>query len=117
MDPLFKGSTPMLILSVLVEKPMHGYAIAKEIEQRSADFLRFREGTLYPALHEMERKGWIAGRWEVTDGGRERKVYAITPLGLRELERQQHAWRRFSRALEAVIGRKSSEGGLETCTT
>lgn len=66
---LIKGNTPMLILSLLTEKPMHGYAIAKEIEQRTAELLRFREGTLYPTLHEMERKGWIQGRWQTTDGG------------------------------------------------
>ncbi len=117
MEPLFKGNLPMLILSLLAEEPRHGYAIARQIEQRTAEVLRFREGTLYPTLHEMERRGWIEGRWETTDGGRERKVYAITPRGLRELERQQHAWHRFRQAVEAVIGRKPSEGGLETCTT
>lgn len=119
-EQLVKGNTPMLILSLLAEKPMHGYAIAKEIERRTADLLRFREGTLYPTLHEMEQKGWIQGSWESTDGGRERKVYSITPQGLQELQRQQHAWQRFRNAIEAVIGRKPSqpaEGGIEPCTT
>lgn len=114
---LIKGNTPMLILSLLTEKPMHGYAIAKEIEQRTAELLRFRECTLYPTLHEMERKGWIQGSWQTTDGGRERKVYSITPLGLRELQRQQQVWQKFRNAVEAVIGRKPSEGGVEPCTT
>lgn len=119
-EQLVKGNTPMLILSLLAEKPMHGYAIAKEIERRTAELLRFREGTLYPTLHEMEQRGWIQGSWESTDGGRERKVYSITPQGLQELQRQQHAWQRFRNAIEAVIGRKSSqpaEGGIEPCTT
>ncbi len=119
-EQLVKGNTPMLILSLLAEKPMHGYAIAKEIERRTAELLRFREGTLYPTLHEMEQKGWVQGSWESTGGGRERKVYSITPQGLQELQRQQHAWQRFRNAIEAVIGRKSSqpaEGGIEPCTT
>jgi len=99
-EQMVKGNTPMLILSLLAEKPMHGYAIAKEIGQRTADLLRFREGTLYPTLHEMEQKGWIVGKWESTDGGRERKV--------------------FRKAIEAVMQRKSpqsAEGGIEPCTT
>jgi PadR family transcriptional regulator PadR len=119
-EQMLKGNTPMLILSLLAERPMHGYAIAKEIGQRTADLLRFREGTLYPTLHEMEQKGWIEGRWESTNGGRERKVYTITPQGLRELQRQQHAWQRFRNAIEAVMQRKSpqsTEGGVELCTT
>lgn len=120
MEQLVKGNTPMLILSLLAEKPMHGYAIAREIERRTADLLRFREGTLYPTLHEMEQKGWIQGSWESTDGGRERKVYSITPHGLQELQRQQIAWQRFRNAIEAVIGRgapQPAEGGKELCTT
>jgi PadR family transcriptional regulator PadR len=119
-EQMVKGNTPMLILSLLAEKPMHGYAIAKEIGHRTADLLRFREGTLYPTLHELEQKGWIVGKWESTDGGRERKVYSITQQGLRELQRQQHAWQRFCNAVEAVMQRKSpqsAEGGVELCTT
>jgi PadR family transcriptional regulator PadR len=119
-DQMVKGNTPMLILSLLAEKPMHGYAIAREIERRTAELLRFREGTLYPTLHEMEQLGWIEGRWESTDGGRERKVYTITQQGLRELQHQQQAWQRFRNAIEAVVGRKAAqpyEGGVEPCTT
>lgn len=120
IEQMVKGNTPLLILSLLAEQPMHGYAIAKEIEQRTAELLRFREGTLYPTLHEMEQKGWIQGRWESTDGGRERKVYSITAQGLRELEHRQLVWQKFRRAVEAVVGRKgteSLEGGIEPCTT
>src|SRR5215470_11166232 len=82
---LLKGNTPALVLAVLKDGPRHGYAIAREIERRSGNALKFKEGTLYPALHALEREGAITGQWEKVTGGRERKVYTITPAGLAEL--------------------------------
>src|SRR5205085_5364831 len=85
---LLKGNTPTLVLAVLNDAPLHGYGIAREIERRSGNALRFKEGTLYPALHALEREGMIAGSWNREAGGRERKVYQITPAGLAALERR-----------------------------
>src|SRR5919198_721815 len=71
---LLKGNTPTLVLAVLRDGPRHGYAIAREIERRSRDALKCKEGTLYPALHALEQQGLIAGEWREEKGGRQRKV-------------------------------------------
>ena len=100
---LLKGNTPTLILAVLKDGRSHGYAIAREIERRSQNALTFKEGTLYPALHALEREGAITGNWEKEAGGRERKVYAITPAGLTELARLTQTWNSFASAVHSVI--------------
>jgi PadR family transcriptional regulator, regulatory protein PadR len=101
---LLRGNTPTLVLAVLRDAPLHGYAIAREINRRSGSALRFKQGTLYPALHALERRGWIAGEWELDAGERPRKVYRITEAGRAELERKMQAWRQFSSAVDAIIG-------------
>ncbi len=100
---LLKGNTPTLALAVLRDAPRHGYGIAREIERRSGNALKFKEGTLYPALHALERDGLIAGTWEKEPGGRERKMYAITPDGLAALERRTQTWNAFANAVQQVI--------------
>jgi PadR family transcriptional regulator PadR len=107
---LLKGNTPTLVLAVLRDAPLHGYGIAREIERRSANALKFKEGTLYPALHALEREGLIVGDWSREGGGRERKVYQISPAGLAELERRTHTWTEFAAAIFHVIGGTSHEG-------
>ena len=101
---LLKGNTPTLVLAVLREAPLHGYAIAREIERRSGRSLRCKEGTLYPILHSLEREGLIGGEWQRENGARERKVYALTPAGLAALEERAQVWRRFADAVQRVIG-------------
>ena len=101
---LLKGNTPTLVLAVLNDGPMHGYGIAREIERRSNNALKFKEGTLYPALHTLERDEMITGEWRREPEGRERKVYHITPTGRAALVHKTHAWNRFSAAIEKVIG-------------
>jgi PadR family transcriptional regulator PadR len=100
---LLKGNTPTLVLAVLRERPLHGYAIAREIERRSDQALRCKEGTLYPALHALEREGLIEGEWR-EENGRERKVYLLTPAGHAALVNRTQLWARFSTAIERVIG-------------
>ncbi len=100
---LLKGSTPTLVLAVLKDASRHGYAVAREIEKRSGNTLQCKEGTLYPALHALERDGMIVGTWQKESGGRERKVYQITPAGLAELERRTHQWSTFAKAIHQVI--------------
>jgi PadR family transcriptional regulator PadR len=107
---LLKGNTPTLVLAVLKDGPRHGYAIAREIERRSGNALRFKEGTLYPALHALEREGLIAGEWQREAGGRDRKVYGITPGGLAALEQRARTWTEFATAIHRVIGGETHVG-------
>jgi PadR family transcriptional regulator PadR len=101
---LLKGNTPTLVMAVLRDGPLHGYAIAREIERRSGDALRCKEGTLYPALHALECDGFIAGEWERDRRGRQRKVYSLTPAGHGALQARTRAWQEFAEAVGRVIG-------------
>lgn len=101
---LLKGNTPTLVLAVLSDGPLHGYGIARDIERRSDNALRFKEGTLYPALHALEREGLVESEWQKEGNSRERKVYRITPAGLADLERRTRTWNTFSTAIERVLG-------------
>lgn len=103
---LLKGNTPTLILTVLADGPQHGYAIASEIQKRSGDVLKFKHGTLYPALHALELDGLIVGAWEHGGSDRPRRVYRISEAGSAELAKRLKAWREFSSAIESVIGGK-----------
>ena len=100
---LLKGNTPTLVLAVLRDGPLHGYAIAREIERRSGDVLRCKEGTLYPTLQGLEREGLITGEWHREPGARDRKVYTLTPAGLAALETRAQTWVRFSSAVHNVL--------------
>ena len=109
---LLKGNTPTLILAVLREGPLHGYAIAREIERRSGKGLSFKEGTLYPALHALEKQDWIAGEWSGGEGTRSRKTYRITPAGLAEMESRTQTWTRFADAVDRVL-KGEPDGGTD----
>ena len=100
---LLKGSTESLILSLLSRSPMHGYQIIKELRERSGEFFRLGEGTIYPALHKLEKEGLIRGEWQTTPGGRERKFYHITEKGRKALEEKVEMWRRFSAAVNMIL--------------
>jgi len=106
---LLRGNIPTLILAVVREAPLHGLAIAREINQRSNNALELKQGTLYPALHALERDGWISGEWEILEGERPRKVYTLTPAGIAELGRRMRAWSQFSAAMESVTRSKHRE--------
>ena len=101
---LLRGSTPTLVLAVLKDGAQHGYAIAREVNRRSNNVLKFKQGTLYPVLHALERDGLIAGKWEHKEGERPRKVYTITKSGRAELARRMRVWSKFSLAVNSVIG-------------
>jgi PadR family transcriptional regulator PadR len=101
---LLKGNTPALLLSVLASGPAHGYAIAREVERRSSDALRLREGSLYPALRALEAEGLVTSAWEPQPSGPARKVYSLSDAGRKELERRTRAWRAFVRAIDSVLG-------------
>jgi PadR family transcriptional regulator, regulatory protein PadR len=107
---LLKGNTPTLVLAVLKDGALHGYGIAREIERRSRNALKFKEGTLYPALHALEREGLITGEWQKESGGRERKVYTITPAGLAALDRRARTWTEFATAIHQVLQGEAQHG-------
>jgi PadR family transcriptional regulator PadR len=104
-----KGDIPVLILTVLGETPRHGYAIAREIERLSADALKLREGSLYPALRVLEQDGLIEGNWQIPGSGPARKVYAITNAGRSELAKRTAEWRQYARIMGALLGSAGEE--------
>lgn len=101
-----KGDLPVLILAVLTDSPCHGYGIARRIEQKSAQALQMKEGSLYPALRALEQEGLIAGEWEVQPSGPARKVYHITAEGSVQLTQKQQEWEQYARTMSAILGRK-----------
>ena len=100
---LLKGSSETLLLSLLKHQPMYGYQIIKELERRSQGYFRFKEGTLYPALHRLEVAGLARAKWERLPTGQERRYYHITDKGLRVLEEKIAEWQGFSTAVTLVM--------------
>jgi len=100
---LIKGSFDSLILCLIDQQPMYGYQIIKELEKRSQGYFRFKEGTLYPALHRLERAGLIQGRWQTLPSGRQRRYYHITEKGLHGLETKRSQWLDFLKAMNLII--------------
>ena len=98
-----QGTLDMLILQTLARKPMHGYAIAVAIEQRSDDVLRVEEGSLYPALHRLELAGLLQSEWKISEYNRRAKVYRLTAQGRKHLTRESAAWARLSAAIAKVM--------------
>jgi DNA-binding PadR family transcriptional regulator len=104
-----KGGTSVWVLAVLADGPQHGYAIAREIEQRSGSALKPGEGTLYPALRGLEGDGFVQGVWEIQPSGPARKVYSLTEQGRAELTKQAQAWRDYARAVGGILGGQPDE--------
>jgi len=100
---LLKGSTDSLLLCLIKNQPMYGYQIIKEIDKRSKGYFQFKEGTLYPALHRLERSGLIQGRWQRLPSGQERRYYYITPKGQKALVERLAIWQDFSTAVALII--------------
>ena len=100
---LLKGSTDGLLLSLIDTQPMYGYQIIKELEKRSGGYFKFKEGTLYPALHRLERDNLILSCWERLSGGQERRYYHITDKGHLVLDAKMEEWQGFSQAVNLVL--------------
>jgi transcriptional regulator len=98
-----QGTLDLLILRTLALEPQHGWAIAERVQQLSSDALQIAQGSLYPALHRLERRGWIKPRWGVTDNNRRAKYYQLTGAGRRQLEAGQTAWRKMTAAVASVL--------------
>jgi transcriptional regulator len=102
---VLQGTLTLLVLQTLQALgPLHGYGIARRIEQISKDVLQLNQGTLYPALLRMEQEGWISSKWGASEKNRKAKYYAITPAGRRRLERETEDWRRMSSTIERFLG-------------
>jgi transcriptional regulator len=100
---LKKGSVELLLLSLLEDRPRHGYEIGKLIEARSGGRLKFRISSLYPILCRMEGRGWIEGRWVEKPGERRRRFYRLTKRGVEALAAQRKTWKEFTRAVNLVV--------------
>jgi PadR family transcriptional regulator, regulatory protein PadR len=100
---LIQGTLDLLILKTISVGPMHGWAIAKRIQQVSDEVLQVTQGALYPALHRLEQQGWISAEWRITDTGREAKFYQLTRAGAAQLKKELAQWERLSSAIGLVI--------------
>ncbi|MBK7994615.1 MAG: PadR family transcriptional regulator [Blastocatellia bacterium] len=100
---LLQGTLDMLILKVLSRNELHGYAIARRIQEISEDVLKVEEGSLYPALYRMEQKGWISSSWGLSDNNRRAKYYQLTALGKQQLEVEINSWQALSIAISKVM--------------
>ena len=100
---LIQGTLDVLILKTLTWGPMHGYAVAGWIRQRTDDVILVEEGALYPALHRLERKGWIEAEWGLSENNRKAKYYQLTTLGRRQLRAKATTWARYSAAVSKVL--------------
>ncbi|HEY7337047.1 MAG TPA: PadR family transcriptional regulator [Bryobacteraceae bacterium] len=106
---LLQGTLDMLILRTLLFGPAHGHQIAKHIQRSTSDALQVEHGSLYPALHRLERKGWLASKWEVRDQRRELKYYRLTPAGRKQLAAEESNWKKLTAAIARVMWPESGE--------
>jgi transcriptional regulator len=97
------GTLDALVLKTLSESPRHGYAIAKSIETATGDAIQIEEGSLYPALYRMEKKGWIEAQWGTSAGGRKAKIYRLTAAGRKQLRLETAEWSLFASAVSRVL--------------
>ena len=100
---LLQGTLDMLILRTLLFAPLHGHGIARHIQRTSGEVLLVEHGSLYPALHRLERQGWIASAWEMDGRGRELKLYRLTAAGRAQLSIQESRWKQVARAIAQVM--------------
>ena len=98
-----QGTLDLLILRTLSLGPLHGWAVSERIQQISGDVLRVQQGSLYPALHRLERRGWIKARWGASENNRKAKFYELTKAGRRQLEIEQDAWQKLTAAVSQIL--------------
>lgn len=100
---LLKGTLDMLILKVVALGPIHGYAISQRIRQISKEFFQVQQGSLYPALHRLEDRGWLRADWKESDTGRDAKFYSLTAKGRKQLETEMRTWEKLSDAVALIL--------------
>jgi PadR family transcriptional regulator, regulatory protein PadR len=99
-----QGTLDLLILRTVALEPQHGWAISERIHQISSEVLLVRQGSLYPALHRLERRGWIKAKWGASENNRKAKYYELTKAGRQQLEAEQEAWEKLTAAVAQVLG-------------
>jgi PadR family transcriptional regulator PadR len=105
-----QGTLDLLILRTLMAGPSHGHAVAKHIQRTSENLLQVETGSLYPALHRLDAKGWIAASWELSDKGKRAKFYRLTAVGRKKLVTEQSKWLAFARAMGLILNPMAEEG-------
>ena len=110
---MLKGTMDMMILRTLVSGDAHGHTIAKIIERGSEDVLEVEQGSLYPALHRLEDRGWVSSYWGASENNRKAKFYRLTAAGKKQLLRETQRWRQMTRAIGLVMGENTEGGGTE----
>jgi PadR family transcriptional regulator PadR len=106
---LLQGTLDLLILRTLKLGPNHGHAIAKHIQQTSEDLLQVETGSLYPAMHRLEAKGWISASWDISEKGKRARYYKLTAAGRKQLANEQSKWQALSRAIGLILNRNEEE--------
>lgn len=101
---LLQGTLELLVLKALSLEPMHGWGLAQRIEQMSRDVFQVSQGSLYPALQRMKRKGWVRSQWRLTENNRRARYYLLTSAGEQQLEREKDEWKRASSGVNWVLG-------------
>jgi PadR family transcriptional regulator, regulatory protein PadR len=100
---LLQGTLDMLILKVAAMGPIHGYAISQRIQQISSEVIQVQQGSLYPALHRLENRGWLKAEWGDSETGREAKFYSLTKAGKKQLQLEASNWDRLSNAVDLIL--------------
>ena len=98
-----QGTLDLLILKALALEPLHGWAISERLQQISQDALQVQQGSLYPSLHRLERRGWVKAKWAISENNRRAKYYELTARGRKQLEAEVIAWRKLSSAIDRVL--------------
>jgi PadR family transcriptional regulator len=101
--PIPQGTLDMLILQIVSLEPVHGYGIAQRLDQISRSVLQANQGSLYPALHRLELKGWLRAEWKQSETGREAKFYSLTASGRKQLAAEKHDWARLAGAVQLIF--------------
>lgn len=105
---LVQGTLDMLLLKILALEPLNGWAISQRMKQISSDVLGVSDGSLYPALHKLERRGWIRAHWKPSENNRRAKFYSLTRLGRKQLEKETANWNRISAAISGIVQLKEA---------
>jgi PadR family transcriptional regulator PadR len=105
---LVQGTLDMLILKILALEPLNGWAVSQRLKQMSSDVLGVSDGSLYPALHKLEHRGWITAHWKPSGNNRRAKFYSLTRLGRKQLEKEAANWNRLSAAISGIVKLKEA---------
>jgi PadR family transcriptional regulator PadR len=108
---LLQGTLDMLILKIVALEPVHGYGISQRIRQISKEVLIVQQGSLYPALHRLEKRGWLLAEWGASENGREAKFYRLSREGRKQLNREEETWERLAEAVRLILGSTANQEG------